>query len=110
MITLFNFNDNDNKIIGIDDDNIDSLTIIARDKEGNIIQSIELTNAQQWIVKNKDNVSTANIVLEYFNNCAEKDNNFDEQLIDYLCEFYNISKSILKSEIAFNRQSYIGKA
>lgn len=108
---MLNINENDTKIIGIDDDNIDSLTIIARDKDGNIIHTIELTNTQQmWSIKNKDNVSTANIVLEYFNNCAEKDNNFDEQLIDYLCEFYNIPKSILKAEIAFNRQSYIGKA
>lgn len=108
---MLNINDNDNKIIGIDDNSIDNLTIIARDKDGNIIHTIELTNTQQtWSIKNKDNVSTANIVLEYFNNCAEKDNNFDEQLIDYLCEFYNIHKSILKAEIAFNRQSYIGKA
>ena len=111
VITLLNINDNNNKVIGIDDDNIDSLTIIARDIDGNIIHTIELTNTQQtWSIKNKDNVSTANIVLEYFNNCAEKDNNFDEQLIDYLCKFYNISKSILKAEIAFNRQSYISKA
>lgn len=108
---MLNINENDTKIIGLDDDNIDSLTVIARDKDNNIIQSIELINTSQtWLIKNKDNVSTANIVLEYFNNCAEKDNNFDESLIDYLCKFYNISKSILKAEIAFNRQSYIGKA
>lgn len=108
---MININDDNNKIVKLNDDNIDSLTVIARDKDGNIIQSIELTNTSQtWSIKNKDNVSTTNIVLEYFNNCAEKDNNFDEQLIDYLCEFYNIPKSILKAEIAFNRQSYISKA
>lgn len=98
------------KLLELNDDNISNFTIIAKDKNNNILHTIELIKNDSNLCIKNNNTNKTDVIKEYFHNCVEQDGNFDENLIDQLCAQHSIPKSILKADIALSRQSYINEA